>query len=57
MTTELWTREFVTMLCHSGGFEGIAKIHNRELEKIQEIIRTPKNETLADSRAQRGQRP
>jgi hypothetical protein len=45
------------MLWHSGGFEGIAKIHNRELEKIQEIIRTPKNETLADSRAQRGQRP
>jgi hypothetical protein len=30
-----WTTEFVTSLWASGGFDGIAELHNRELERLK----------------------
>ena len=30
-----WTTQFVTCLWGSGGFDGIAQLHNRELEQLK----------------------
>ena len=30
-----WTKEFVTSLWASGGFDGIAELHNRELAQLK----------------------